>query len=130
MLILILIGLILLNGVFSMAEIALVSARKSRLEAQANKGDKKAKEALDLANHPNTFLSTVQIGITLIGILTGMLSGDELTDNLAAKIKTWPLVGDYSNGVATAIVVIIITYFCCSIPCHFFLAVLLPVSLP
>lgn len=111
MLILILIGLILLNGVFSMAEIALVSARKSRLEAQANKGDKKAKEALDLANHPNTFLSTVQIGITLIGILTGMLSGDELTDNLAAKIKTWPLVGDYSNGVATAIVVIIITYF-------------------
>ncbi len=111
MLILILIGLILLNGVFSMAEIALVSARKSRLEAQANKGDKKAKEALDLANHPNTFLSTVQIGITLIGILTGMLSGDELTDNLAAKIKTWPLLGDYSNGVATAIVVIIITYF-------------------
>ncbi len=111
MLILILIGLILLNGVFSMAEIALVSARKSRLEAQANKGDKKAKEALDLANHPNTFLSTVQIGITLIGILTGMLSGDELTDNLAAKIKTWPLVGDYSNGIATAIVVIIITYF-------------------
>lgn len=111
MLILILIGLILLNGVFSMAEIALVSARKSRLEAQANKGDKKAKEALDLANHPNTFLSTVQIGITLIGILTGMLSGDELTDNLAEKIKTWPLVGDYSNGIATAIVVIIITYF-------------------
>lgn len=111
MLILILIGLILLNGVFSMAEIALVSARKSRLEAQANKGDKKAKEALDLANHPNTFLSTVQIGITLIGILTGMLSGDELTDNLAQKIKTWPLVGEYSNGIATTIVVIIITYF-------------------
>ena len=111
MVIFILIGLILLNGVFSMAEIALVSARKARLEAQANKGDKKAKEALELANHPNTFLSTVQIGITLIGILTGILSGDKLTDPLAEKIKTWPLVGDYSYGIATTIVVIIITYF-------------------
>ena len=107
----ILIGLILLNGIFSMAEIALVSARKARLEAQANKGDKKAREALDLANHPDTFLSTVQIGITLIGILTGIVSGERLTDDLAAKIKTWPLVGEYSNGLATAIIVIIITYF-------------------
>ena len=60
--IIVLIGLILLNGVFSMAEIALVSARKARLEAQANKGDKKAKEALDLSNNPDKFLSTVQIG--------------------------------------------------------------------
>ena len=65
--ILILAGLILLNGLFSMAEIALVSARKSRLEAQANKGDKKAEEALKLANKPETFLSTVQMGITVIG---------------------------------------------------------------
>lgn len=111
MVIFILIGLILLNGVFSMAEIALVSARKARLEAQANKGDKKAKEALELANHPNTFLSTVQIGITLIGILTGILSGDKLTDPLAENIKTWPLVGNYSYGIATTIVVIVITYF-------------------
>jgi putative hemolysin len=109
--ILILIGLILLNGVFSMAEIALVSARKARLEAQANKGDKKAREALDLANHPDTFLSTVQIGITLIGILTGIVSGERLTDDLAANISTWPLVGSYSQGLATAIIVIIITYF-------------------
>ena len=107
----ILIGLILLNGIFSMAEIALVSARKARLEAQANKGDKKAREALELANHPDTFLSTVQIGITLIGILTGIVSGERLTDDLAEKIKTWPLVGQYSNGIATAIIVIIITYF-------------------
>ena len=107
----ILIGLILLNGIFSMAEIALVSARKARLEAQANKGDKKAKEALELANHPDTFLSTVQIGITLIGILTGIVSGERLTDDLAEKVRTWPLVGQYANGIATAIIVIIITYF-------------------
>jgi putative hemolysin len=109
--IIILIGLILLNGVFSMAEIALVSARKARLEAQANKGDKKAKEALDLANNPDKFLSTVQIGITLIGILTGIISGERLTDDLAEKIKSWPLIGEYSTGIATAIIVIIITYF-------------------
>src|SRR5690606_9497779 len=103
--------LILLNGVFSMAEIALVSARKARLEAQANKGNKKAKEALDLANHPDTFLSTVQIGITLIGILTGIVSGERLTHDLAEKIRTWPYVGEYSEGIATAIIVIVITYF-------------------
>jgi putative hemolysin len=109
--ILILIGLILLNGIFSMAEIALVSARKARLESQASKGDKKAKEALELANHPDTFLSTVQIGITLIGILTGIVSGERLTDDLAENIKNWPVVGEYSRGVATAIIVIIITYF-------------------
>ena len=70
--ILIILGLIILNGVFAMAEIALVSSRKARLEAQANKGDSRAKEALKLANHPDQFLSTVQIGITLIGILTGI----------------------------------------------------------
>ena len=74
--ILIIFGLILINGVFSMAEIALVSARKARLEGQANKGDEKAKAALKLANNPDVFLSTVQVGITLIGILTGIFSGE------------------------------------------------------
>lgn len=109
--ILILIGLILLNGLFSMAEIALVSARKARLEGQANRGDKKAKEALDLANHPDTFLSTVQIGITLISILTGIFSGEQLTDDLAVVFNKWPQVAPYSHGISTTIVVIIITYF-------------------
>jgi len=70
--VLIILGLIILNGFFSMAEIALVSARKARLEAQAAKGDADAKRALDLANHPDTFLSTIQIGITLVGVLTGI----------------------------------------------------------
>lgn len=109
--ILLILGLILLNGLFSMAEIALVSARKARLEGQANKGDKAAKEALELANHPDTFLSTVQIGITLIGILTGILSGENLKTRLAAFLHGFDSIAAYSNGIATAIIVIIITYF-------------------
>lgn len=109
--ILILAGLILLNGLFSMAEIALVSARKSRLEVQANKGDKKAEEALKLANKPETFLSTVQMGITVISILTGIYSGEKITDDFAAYLSQWPSIEPYSYGIATAIVVIIVTYF-------------------
>ncbi len=109
--ILILAGLILLNGLFSMAEIALVSARKSRLEVQANKGDKKAEEALKLANKPETFLSTVQMGMTVIGILLGIYSGEKITDDLAAYLAQWPSIASYSYGIATTIVVIIVTYF-------------------
>ena len=107
--ILILGGLILLNGLFSMAEIALVSARKSRLEVKAAKGDLKAEEALRLANKPETFLSTVQMGITVIDILTGLYSGEKLTDDFAAYLSRWPLLAPYSFGLATAIVVIIVT---------------------
>jgi putative hemolysin len=109
--VLLIFGLILLNGLFSMAEIALVSARKARLEAQANKGDKAAKEALELSNHPDTFLSTVQIGITLIGILTGIYSGEQLKTDLIAYVQRLGISAEYSNGVATATIVIIITYF-------------------
>src|SRR6187399_1041399 len=109
--ILLILGLILLNGLFSMAEIALVSARKARLEAQANKGDKNAKEALELANHPDKFLSTVQIGITLIGILTGIYSGEKLKTDLVAFLAQFEVFKEYSNGLATTIIVILITYF-------------------
>lgn len=109
--ILILAGLILLNGLFSMAEIALVSSRKSRLESQANRGDKKAAEALKLANKPETFLSTVQMGITVIGILTGIYSGEQITDDFADFLNRWPSLAPYSKGIATTIVVIIVTYF-------------------
>ncbi len=103
--------LILLNGLFSMAEIALVSARKARLEAQANKGDQKAADALKLASHPDLFLSTVQIGITLIGILLGIYSGEKITGNIAAFFAQYAAIEPYSKGLATAVVVIIITYF-------------------
>ena len=109
--ILLILGLILLNGLFSMAEIALVSARKARLEAQANKGDKRAKEALELANHPDTFLSTVQIGITLIGILTGILSGEKLKSDFVEFLNQFESIRQYSSGIATAIIVVVITYF-------------------
>jgi len=109
--ILILAGLILLQGLFSMAEIALVSARKSRLEIQANKGDKDAKEALKLANKPETFLSTVQMGITVVSILTGIYSGEKISGDFAAYLTKWPSIEPYSYGIATAIVVIIVTYF-------------------
>jgi putative hemolysin len=108
----ILLGLFLLNGLFSMSEIALVSARKARLEAQANKGNKAAKEALALANNPDTFLSTVQIGITLIGIFTGIYSGEKLTDDFQAfLVRTIPALESYSQSLATVLIVIIVTYF-------------------
>jgi putative hemolysin len=93
-----------------MAEIALVSARKARLEAQANKGDERAKRALDLSNHPDTFLSTVQIGITLIGILTGIFSGESIKDDIVSFLNRWTWLQPYSSGAATAIVVIFVTY--------------------
>lgn len=107
----ILLGLFILNGLFSMSEIALVSARKARLEAQANKGNKAAKDALDLANNPDTFLSTVQIGITLIGIFTGIYSGEKLTDDFTAFLGQFPPLAPYSKGLATTLIVIVVTYF-------------------
>jgi putative hemolysin len=109
--VLIIFGLILLNGLFSMAEIALLSARKMRLELQANKGDESARKALDLANHPDTFLSTVQIGITLIGILTGIYSGENFKGGVQEFFNGFPLIARYSQGIATAVVVILLTYF-------------------
>ncbi len=109
--ILIILGLILINGVFSMAEIALVSARKTRLEGLANKGDEKAKAALKLANHPDVFLSTVQVGITLIGILTAIFSGENLKTPLIEFLNKFAWARDYSNGIATTVIVVLLTYF-------------------
>jgi len=108
--VLIILGLICLNGLFSMAEIALVSARKAKLEVQANKGDKDAKNALELANHPNSFLSTVQIGITLIGILTGIFSGEKIKSQVNNWLQQFDSIQPHSDKIAMLIVVIIITY--------------------
>ena len=85
--IVIIIGLILLNGLLSMSEIAMVSARKSRLEADSKKGSRAARTALKLANSPDTFLSTIQIGITLIGILTGLYSGEVLAQSFGKVMQ-------------------------------------------
>jgi putative hemolysin len=109
--ILIIFFLILLNGVFSMSEIALISARKNRLESAAKKGNKSAKIALELANAPNKFLSTVQIGITLIGILTGIYSGDKITRNVEVFVGSFDIFNPYSHTIAVVIVVVVLTFF-------------------
>jgi len=106
----IILGLILINGFFSMAEIALVSARKARLEAQADKGDVDAKRALKLANHPDTFLSTIQIGITLVGVLTGIYSGGTFKEPLQNWLLQFAFIASYAQTVATLIIVILLTY--------------------
>ncbi len=108
--IIIILILILINGLFSMAEIALVSARKARLEGQAIKGDPEAKRALALANHPEMFLSTVQIGITLIGVLTGIYSGDSFKQPLQEWLQQFIILQPYSSSIATTFIVIVLTY--------------------
>jgi putative hemolysin len=103
--------LIVLNGVFSMSEIALISARKSRLDTASKKGNKNAKIALDLVNSPNKLLSTVQIGITLISILTGVFSGNKITTDVQDFILTIDVLKPYAHSLAVGIVVVILTYF-------------------
>jgi putative hemolysin len=104
--------LILLNGIFSMSESAMEYARKARLEYLANRGDEKAKAALKLANNPDRFLSTVQVGITLISILIGVLSGISLKPHLAEYISgIAPVATPYANGIAITIIVVVVTYF-------------------
>ncbi len=94
-----------------MSEIALVSSRRFTLESAARKGNKNARKALDLAANPNTFLSTVQIGITLIGILTGIFSGEKLTTDLVTYLNKISYFTPYSETLAVVIIVIILTYF-------------------
>src|SRR5688572_1841110 len=106
----ILLGLILINGLFVMTEIALVSARKARLENMAQKGDKFARRALDLANKPELFLSAAQIGITLIAILTGVYSGERFSVYLVPFFKQISFLSDYAEGISLTIVVIIVTF--------------------
>ncbi len=106
---LILVFLLLLNGLFVMSEMAVVSSRKAKLQQQANEGNKHAKAALDLAQNPALFLSTVQIGITLISVLLGAVGGPAFSEPLAELLKRWPLLGPYANTLALVIVVIIIT---------------------
>jgi putative hemolysin len=107
--IIILFILFLINGAFVMAEISLVSARKSKLELDANRGDKLAQLALDNANSPSRILSTTQIGITLIGILMGVYSSDEIAHGMASLLLSLGMSPSMSNSLALTLVVIIVT---------------------
>jgi putative hemolysin len=102
--------LILANGIFSMAEFALVSARRALLRTRAGEGDKGAKAALELAEDPNRFLSTVQIGITLIGILAGAFGGIRIAAYLEPYFLSIPALAPYAGGISIAIVVLGITF--------------------
>lgn len=94
-----------------MSEIALISARKNRLENAAKKGNSSAIAALDLANSPNKFLSTVQIGITLIGILTGIFSGDKITTDVQTFVEGFAALKPYAESISVGIVVVVLTFF-------------------
>jgi putative hemolysin len=102
--------LIIANGILAMSEIAVVSARRARLQQWANAGDTKARAALELANAPNQFLSTIQVGITLVGILAGAFGGATIAKKLAADLQEIPFLAPYSHAVGLGIVVLGITY--------------------
>ena len=108
--ILILVGLIVLNGVFAMSEIAIVTAKKSRLAALAGKGRPAARTALRLADDPTQFLSTVQIGITSIGILSGIFGESVLAEPFALWLQRLGLSESASATTATVLVVVVVTY--------------------
>ncbi|SDY19620.1 hemolysin family protein [Nitrosomonas sp. Nm33] len=104
-------GLIILNGIFAMSEIALVMARKARLQKLINAGDGAAKAALELGNDPNKFLSTVQIGITSIGVMNGIIGEATLAGPLSAWLTTLGIPSPHAGYLATGLVVVTITYF-------------------
>lgn len=108
--ILVILLLMIANGLFSMSEMAIVSARRARLQELVDQGNVNARVALELANSPNRFLSTVQIGITLIGILTGAFGGATLANTLAPYIELVPVLKPYSQSIAFGLVVLFITY--------------------
>lgn len=108
--ILVILGLILLNGILSMTEMAMVSARKSSLSTEARNGNERARRALSIAENPNRMLSTIQIGITLIGILTGIYSGSQLAGSLATLLDAIGMAHNYSMTLAQGVIVIIVTF--------------------
>ena len=108
--IIILLVLIFVNALFVISEIALVSARKSRLEHQAERGDERARRALELSNNPEKFLSAAQIGITLIAILTGVYSGERFASSLQPSIEKISFLKEYADTISTTIIVILVTF--------------------
>jgi putative hemolysin len=103
--------LIALNNVLAMTEAALFAVRKARLQQRINEGDKKAEKALRLTENPNQFLSVIQIGITLIDVLTGAVAGATLAEFLAVWLRTIPALARYADTIGLVVVVLVITYF-------------------
>ncbi|GAC1374310.1 MAG: hemolysin family protein [Ktedonobacteraceae bacterium] len=103
--------LILANSFFAASEIAIVSARRSRLQQQADAGKKRARQALDLAEHPDRFLATVQVGITLISTLASAFGGASISGFFTQWFSTFPILKPYAETIALAVVVILLTYF-------------------
>lgn len=108
--ILIILLLLVINGVFALSETALVSARRGRLQAMADQGDAGAQVALATANHPLDFLSAVQIGITLIGVLAGAFGGATFAEAIAVALQAIPFLAPYGEAIGFGVVVIVITY--------------------
>jgi len=102
--------LLVANGIFSMSEMAIVSARKARLQHRAAEGDKGAQAALELAGNPGSFLSTVQIGITLVGILAGAFGGATIAEQIAPHLKNYEVIGPYAEEISFGLVVLVITF--------------------
>src|ERR671938_1258659 len=106
----VIVALLLVNGIFAMSELAVVSARKVRLERRAEEGDAGARAALALATEPAEFLSAVQVGITLIGVLSGAFGGATIAAALASRFEQVPALAPYGEALALGIVVAGITY--------------------
>ena len=102
--------LLVLNGVFAMSEMAIVAARRTRLQHRAEEGDAGARAALALAANPTNFLSTVQVGITLVGVLAGAFGGAGIAERLAVRLATVPALTAYADALALGLVVAAITY--------------------
>ena len=108
--ILVILVLIAINGYFALSEFAIISAKKPRLQQRADDGDKRAREALRLADAPTPFLSTVQIGITLVGIFAGAYGGATLAAGLSPLIQEIPVLAPYSDLISITLIVLLITY--------------------
>jgi putative hemolysin len=103
-------SLIVLNGLFAMSEIAVISARKARLHQRADEGHAGARAALELANEPGNFLSTIQVGITAVGVLTGAIGEAAMAGALSEQIAVIPALAPYSQGIALSLIVLGLTY--------------------
>lgn len=108
--IIIILILVAFNGFFSLSEVALISARRPRLMQDAKKGNRSARIALKLMDDPDTFLGTAQVGITIVSILTGIYSGETLSDDFASLLESWGFNPSIAPGLAQTIIVIVATY--------------------